>query len=125
MQLLRITFHKMLHFRTKFLYFLVCFQIHRSLTLHFTVFFTTNSPPPSPSLLSPHPPVYAPPTIYPPPVFLPIDYVEIKIHFSGIIRQNKLHENNLFSFYYKRKCCLNWLHIIDYNGNIFGNIFSI
>ena len=51
--------------------------------------------------------------------------MEIKIHFSGITRQYILDENNLFSLYYNRKCCLNWLHIIDYNGNIFGNIFSI
>ena len=48
-----------------------------------------------------------------------------KKHFSGITGQYILIENNLFSFYYNRKCCLNWLHIIDYNGNIFGNIFSI
>ena len=41
-----------------------------------------------------------------------------KKHFSGIIRQYNLHENNLFSFYCNRKCCLNWLHVIDYNGNI-------
>ena len=48
-----------------------------------------------------------------------------KIHFSGIIMQYTFLENNVFSFYYNRKYCLIWLHINDYNGNIFGSIFSI
>ena len=53
--------------------------------------------------------------------------MEIKIDFIGFMQymQNKGHENNPFSFYYNTKFCLNWLEIIDYNGNIFGNIFSI
>ena len=53
------------------------------------------------------------------------DYLEIKIGFSGNIMQYDGHENNIYFFYYNKKCCLNWLHIIDYNGNNFGKIFSL
>ena len=44
--------------------------------------------------------------------------MEIKIHFSGIIMQYNLYENNLISLYYNRTGCLNWLHIIDTNNSV-------
>ena len=71
-------FHKMLHFRKKFIYFLsLLSQIHRSLTLHFTVFFKTTPPPPPVYLHPPAPrftspsPQFIPPSLHPSPQFTP------------------------------------------------------